>query len=73
MSRNLQDFEIQFFGDITGHCIRAPPKLGSYWEIHPIRLEDFPGEEEGEARGKSLRSRDISRALERDFPFSHHW
>ena len=23
-------------------CVRAPPKLGRYWEIHPWRRRDFP-------------------------------
>ena len=23
-------------------CIRAPPKRGRYWEIHPQRPRDFP-------------------------------
>ena len=37
-------------------CIRAPPRRGRYWEIHPRRPKDFPRPErfpEGEARGKS--------------------
>ena len=37
-------------------CIRAPPKRGRYWEIHPRRPRDFMRPErfpEGEARGKS--------------------
>ena len=24
------------------HCIRAAPKRGRYWEIHPLRPRDFP-------------------------------
>ena len=52
-------------------CIRAPPKGGRYWEIHPRRPRDFPRPErfpEGEARGKSRGSREISRAEGMDFP-----
>ena len=39
------------------YCIRAPPRRGRYWEIHPRRPKDFPRPErfpEGEARGKSF-------------------
>ena len=41
------------------YCIRAPPKRGRYWEIHPRRPRDFLRPErfpEGnlEGRGKSL-------------------
>ena len=32
------------------NCIRAPPRRGRYWEIHPRRLRDFP---RPEGRGKS--------------------
>ena len=32
---------------LSQHCIRAPPKRGRYWEIHPRRPRDF------ESRGKS--------------------
>ena len=52
-------------------CIRAPPRRGRYWEIHPRRPKDFPRPErfpEGEARGKSRGSREISRAEGMDFP-----
>ena len=52
-------------------CIRAPPKRGRYWEIHPRRPRDFPRPErspEGEARGKSRGSREIWRAEGMDFP-----
>ena len=41
-------------------CIRAPPRRGRYWEIHPRRPRDFPRPErfpEDEARGKSRGSR----------------
>ena len=68
------------------YCIRAPPRRGRYWEIHPRRPRDFPRPErfpEGEARGKSRGSREILRAEGMDFPippsfwwstdtFSHH-
>ena len=53
------------------HCIRAPPRRGRYWEIHPRRPKDFPRPErfpEGEARGKSRGSREIWRAEGMDFP-----
>ena len=43
-------------------CIRAPPRRGRYWKIHPRRPKDFPRPErfpEGEARGKSRGSREI--------------
>ena len=56
-------------------CIRAPPKRGRYWEIHPRRPRDFPRPErfpEGKARGKSQGSRKILRTEGMDFPFSHH-
>ena len=52
-------------------CIRAPPRRGRYWEIHPRRPKDFPRPErfpEGEARGKSRGSREIWRAEGMDFP-----
>ena len=52
-------------------CIRAPPRRGRYWEIHPRRPRDFLRPErfpEGEARGKSRGSREISRAEGMDFP-----
>ena len=52
-------------------CIRAPPRRGRYWEIHPRCPKDFPRPErfpEGEARGKSRGSREISRAEGMDFP-----
>ena len=52
-------------------CIRAPPRRGRYWEIHPRRPKDFPRPKrfpEGEARGKSRGSREIWRAEELDFP-----
>ena len=52
-------------------CIRAPPRGGRYWEIHPRRPRDFLRPErfpEGEARGKSRGSREISRAEGMDFP-----
>ena len=55
----------------TFDCIRAPPRRGRYWEIHPRRLKDFPRPErfpEGEARGKSRGSREIRRAEGMDFP-----
>merc|ERR1712055_825239 len=54
-----------------GHCVRAPPRRGRYWEIHPRRPKDFPRPErfpEGEARGKSRGSREIWRAEGMDFP-----
>ena len=36
------------------HCIRAPPRRGRYWEIHPRRPRDFPRPERNlEGRGKS--------------------
>ena len=57
-------------------CIRAPPKRGRYWEFHPQRPRDFLRPErfpEGEARGKSRGSREISRAEGTDFPFFHHY
>ena len=53
------------------HCIRAPPRRGRYWEIHPRRPKDFPRPErfpEGEAQGKSQGSREIWRAEGMDFP-----
>ena len=40
---------------IVLYCIRAPPKRGRHWEIHPRRPRDFPRPErfpEGEAWGK---------------------
>ena len=52
-------------------CIRAPPRRGRYWEIHPRCPKDFPRPErfpEGEARGKSRGSREIWRAEGMDFP-----
>ena len=60
-------------------CICAPPKRGSYWEIHPRRPRDFLRPErflEGEARGKSRGRRGwISQYLQ-SFggvrTFSHH-
>ena len=39
--------------NMKGHCIRAPPKRGRYWEIHPRSPRDFPRPErfpKGEAR-----------------------
>ena len=51
--------------------VRTPPKLGRYWKIHPRRPRDFLRPErfpEGEARGKSRGSREISRAEGMDFP-----
>ena len=48
-----------------------PPKRGRYWEIHPRSPRDFLTPErfpEGEARGKSRGSREISRAEGMDFP-----
>ena len=51
--------------------VRTPPKRGRYWEIHPRRPRDFPRPErfpEGEARGKSRGSREISRAEGVGFP-----
>ena len=56
---------------IALHCIRAPPRRGMDWEIHPRRPKDFPRPErfhEGEARGKSQGSREIWRAEGMDFP-----
>ena len=41
---------------VSWDCIRAPPRRGRYWEIHPRRPRDFLRPErfpEGEARGKS--------------------
>ena len=55
----------------SANCIRAPPRRGRYWEIHPRRPKDFPRPErfpEGEARGKSRGSREIWRAEGMDFP-----
>ena len=52
-------------------CIRAPPRRGRYWEIHPRCWKDFPRPKrfpEGEARGKSRGSREIWRAEGMDFP-----
>ena len=52
-------------------CIRAPPRRGRDWEIHPRRPKDFPRPKrfpEGEARGKSRGSREIWRAEGMDFP-----
>ena len=46
----------QIFCEGAKHCIRASPKWGRYWEIHPWRPRDFPRPErfpEGEARWKS--------------------
>ena len=43
--------------------VRTPPKLGRYWEIHPLRPRDFPRPlrfPSGFALGKSLGSREIS-------------
>ena len=51
--------------------VRTPPKLGRYWEIHPLRPWDFPRPSRfplGFALGKSLGSREISWALGMDFP-----
>ena len=51
--------------------VRTPPKLGRYWEIHPLRPRDFPRPSRfpsGFALGKSLGSREISRASGMDFP-----
>ena len=59
------------FDSIFQQCIRAPPRRGRYWEIHPRRPKDFPRPErfpEGEARGKSRGSREIWRAEGMDFP-----
>ena len=56
---------------LRSDCIRAPPRRGRYWEIHPRRPKDFPRPErfpEGEARGKSRGSREIWRAEGMDFP-----
>ena len=56
---------------VVVECIRAPPRRGRYWEIHPWRPKDFPRPErfpEGEARGKSRGSREIWRAEGMDFP-----
>ena len=51
--------------------VRTPPKLGRYWEIHPLRPRDFPRPSRfpsGFALGKSLGSRKISWASGMDFP-----
>ena len=51
--------------------VRTPPKLGKYLEIHPLRPWDFPQPSRfpsGFALGKSLGSREISRASGMDFP-----
>ena len=51
--------------------VRTPPKLGRYWEIHPLRPRDFPRPSRfpsGFALGKSLGSREISWASGMDFP-----
>ena len=51
--------------------VRTPPKLGRYWEIHPLRPRDFPRNSRfpsGFALGKSLGSREISWASGMDFP-----
>ena len=48
----------------TGYIL-APPKRGSYWEIHPFSRRDFPRPSRcslGWALGTSLGSREISRA-----------
>ena len=53
--------------------VRPPSRRGRYWEIHPWCPRDFPRPErfpEGEARGKSWGSREISRAEGMDFPIT---
>ena len=47
-------------------CIRAPPKQGRYWEIHPQRPRDILRPKrfsQGEAWGKSWGSREITIAI----------
>ena len=34
-------FDVKHLGSMR-YCIRAPPKRGRYWEIHPRRPRDFP-------------------------------
>ena len=66
-----QDNFVSLHFRIALDCIRAPPRRGRYWEIHPRRPKDFPRPErfpEGEARGKSRGSREIWRAEGMDFP-----
>ena len=60
--------------------VHAPPKLGRYWEIHPLRPWDFPRPSRvpsGFALGKSLGSREISGRqgwISQDFPsFGGAW
>ena len=51
--------------------VRTPPKLMRYWEIHPLRPQDFPRPlrfPSGFALGKSLGSRETSVASVMDFP-----
>ena len=68
---NVLNFPYGLYIAQCEHCIRAPPRRGRYWEIHPRRPKDFPRPErfpEGEARGKSRGSREIWRAEGMDFP-----
>ena len=51
--------------------VRTPQKLGRYWEIHPLRPQNFPQPSRfpsGYALGKSLGSWEISWASRMDFP-----